>query len=313
MARTPRLRQPCSRRDAAVSCVTPLVAGILVGSMQLQQDNLIQMPGAPVPPRRQPQRALGMRTARTIFALLLREMSMSNGRTILGYLWEIVEPVVGILVLMFIFSLIMRSPAIGNNFALFYASGLLPFFMFTDISTKVAIAVRSARPLLTYPGVTYIDVIAARFLLASMTKLIIYSIVMMGILLIYDINPLFKYDYLLLGLCMALLMGLSVGVLNCTLFHFFPIWDRVWSLISRPLLILSGVIILPESVPLPYREWLSWNPLVHIIATVRMGIYATYQPGYVSVVYVLGICAILLPTALFLMRRYWRMLIDTTA
>lgn len=254
-----------------------------------------------------------MRATRTIFALILREMTMTSARSALGYLWEILEPAVGILLLTLIFGLFLRSPPIGHNFPLFYASGLLPFIMFVDLSNKVATSVRVSRPLLTYPGVTYLDAVIARFLLGAITKLLIFALVLGGIVLMYDISPLFDYGNIMLGLGLALMLALSVGLVNCLLFHYFPLWDRLWTLVNRPLLIISGIIVLVETIPQPYRDWLAWNPIVHMVGVLRMGIYPTYQPGYVSVTYLVGIIAVLLPTGLFFMRRYWRDLVDPSA
>jgi capsular polysaccharide transport system permease protein len=267
------------------------------------------LPLAAAPPRR-PQRALRLRTARTVFALMLRDMTAQGARSALGYLWEILEPAAGIIVLTLVFSLIMRSPPIGHNFPLFYASGLVPYVMFADLSNKVAIAVRQARPLLTYPGVTFIDALLAKLILGAMTKLLVYALVLSGILVLYDIDPLFDYPVMFLGLAMALMLAFGVGTVNCVLFHFFPLWDRVWTLVNRPLLLVSGIIILIDHIPLPYRDWLWWNPIVHFVAVIRMGIYPTYDPTYVSPGYVIAVIAVLVPLGLFLVRTYWQDLID---
>jgi capsular polysaccharide transport system permease protein len=69
----------------------------------------------------------GLTAGRVIMALMLREMTTKYGRTPGGYVWAILEPVAMIVVLSFGFSLVMRSPSLGNSFIVFYASGFLPF------------------------------------------------------------------------------------------------------------------------------------------------------------------------------------------
>ena len=49
-------------------------------------------------------------TPRTLVALVMREMSTTYGRSALGYLWAILEPVAGIMLLTAIFSLAFRAP-----------------------------------------------------------------------------------------------------------------------------------------------------------------------------------------------------------
>lgn len=253
-----------------------------------------------------------MRTLRTVVALILREIGSSHGRSALGYLWSVIEPVLTILVLTVMFSILSRTPPLGQSFPLFYASGLLPFMLFNEVAGKVASAVNFSKPLLAFPGVTYLDALLARFLLAVLTKVVIYAIVLIGVIFIYDVDPFFQYEYIVLGLVLAMLLAFSLGVINCLLFRFFPIWHTLWGMINRPLMFVSGIILLVEHIPHPYQEWLTWNPLVHVVAITRMGLYPTYAPGYVSFTYIIAIIAFSIPIGLFMMRRYWRDLIDPT-
>ena len=68
-----------------------------------------------------------------LFALVVREMSTKFGRSWGGYLWAIAEPLGGILLLTLAFSLALRKPPLGTNFPLFYATGIVPFFLFSNV------------------------------------------------------------------------------------------------------------------------------------------------------------------------------------
>lgn len=243
-------------------------------------------------------------------ALVLREVSMSNGKTLLGYVWEIADPVATILVITLIMGLYFRTPPLGQSFPLFYASGILPMSFFLDMTGKVSGAIRFSRPLLGYPGVTFLDALIARFLVSLMTKLVIFVVVLTAIVELYDLRPFFNYEQIATGLLMAFLLGLSVGTLNCLLFAFLPLYDRFWSMLTRPLFLFSAIIYLFETVPLPYRDWLWWNPIIHMVGSIRGGIYPTYNNDYVSVTYVAILIAVTLPTSLFFMRRFWREILD---
>lgn len=256
------------------------------------------------------QSATRMRSTRTIVALILREVSMTNARALLGYVWEIVDPAVSILLITFILGLIFRSPPLGDNFPLFYASGILPYAMFIETSNKVATAVRFSRPLLAYPGVTFLHALIARFTVAAMTKLLVYVIVVTAIVQIYDLYAHFDYVDILMGLAMALGLGLALGALNCLLFAFVPMYEIVWSLVTRPLFLFSAIVYLFETVPLPYRDWLWWNPIIHMVGMMRRGLYPSHAADYVSVQYIGILIAIALPVAFFFLRRYWRELIE---
>ena len=104
-------------------------------------------------------------TLRTVAALILREIGTTNGRRPGGYLWTILEPIGGILAMTLLFSLFLRTPPLGSSFAFFYATGMIPFLIFTKISNKLASALSYSKQLLTYPRVTIMDALIARLIM----------------------------------------------------------------------------------------------------------------------------------------------------
>lgn len=249
-------------------------------------------------------------TIRTVTALLLREMSTTYGRSALGYLWAILEPAGGIALMSFIFSFAFRSPAIGTNFPLFFASGMLPFMAYMGTSQKVSVSLRFSRALLFYPGVTYIDAILGRFLMNVMTDIMIAVIVLTGIIFAFDLRVILDLPALILAFVMAFSLGLGVGTLNCYLLSVYPIWERVWAIVNRPMFIISCIFFLFDTIPQPYRDWLWWNPLVHLVGQARRGVYATYDASYVSPLYVFSIALVTFAAGLLLLRRNYRDIIN---
>lgn len=245
-------------------------------------------------------------SVRAISALVLREMSTTYGRSPGGYIWALLEPVLAIALLTAIFSTGFRTPGLGTSFAIFYATGILPFLMFIQVSAKVAQSVQYSRQLLVYPGVTYIDAIFARFLLNFTTQLLVFFIVVPMILSVQDTRTTFVLPEILLAfaMCAALVMG--VGVMNAYLNFRFELWSTVWGVITRPLVLLSGVIFLYDSIPSPYREILWYNPLVHIVGMMRKAFYHSYDAAYVSPLYVFLLSGVLLMMGLIFLRHSYR-------
>lgn len=249
-------------------------------------------------------------TMRTLSALILREMTTSNGRSPGGYLWALAEPVLGIALLSAIFSVGFRSPLLGTNFPMFYATGLLPFLMFSDLSSKTAQAINYSKQLLAYPRVTFVDAILSRFFLNFLTQLLVGAIVLVGIILIFDTRTTFEAGKILSALAMAGALGLGIGTFNCFLMSMFPIWQRVYSILTRPLLLVSAVIFTLESIPEPYRSWLWYNPLVHIVGLLRAGFYHSYDAAYAMPIYVYSIAAGSGLLGLLFLRRYHRDILE---
>lgn len=249
-------------------------------------------------------------SARNIMALVLREMGTSSGRIAGGYLWAILEPAGGIALLTVAFSLLFRSPPLGTSFPIFYATGVLPFLFYTDISNKLAQAIRFSKPLLFYPRLTFADALLARLGLAILTQAMVFCVVTGGLLVTEETRVHLDISSVLLGLAMVVSLAFGIGTLNCFLFGMFPVWTRIWSILNRPLFIISCVFFTFESVPRPFQDYLWYNPLVHIIGQVRSGFYPTYEAEFVSYVYVFGLAGVLATGGLLLLHRYHRDLLD---
>jgi capsular polysaccharide transport system permease protein len=247
---------------------------------------------------------------RSVAALVLREMATSYGRSPGGYLWAVLEPVAALAVLTVVFAVVLRSPSLGNSFPLFYASAYLPFMLFNDMANRMATSIRFSRPLLGYPAVSFVDALLARFLLALATHLVVGAIILTGILTLMDTHALLNLPRLLEGVALATAIGLGVGVLNCYLMTAFPVWERAWQILTRPLFLISGVLYIYEDMPRFAQEILWWNPLLHVTGIARTGIYSTYQAQYASVLFVLIVAAVTLVLGMLLLYRFNRDLME---
>ncbi|MBT3140046.1 sugar ABC transporter permease [Phaeobacter gallaeciensis] len=255
-------------------------------------------------PTAQAPKSRRFRTFRSVSALMLREMVSSYGTSPGGYAWAILEPVAGIALLSAVFSLILRAPSLGTNFPYFYATGLLPFLFYMTISNLLAASIRYSKPFLAYPAVTFMDALLARFFLNALTHFLVMVIVMTGIIVLYQLNPILDWSAIMLAVAMLVSLTLGVGLLNCYLSTRFTLWARLWAVANRPMFILAGIFFIPENVPERFREYFMLNPLAHITSQMRKGFFATYDAVYVSPLYVFMISIILAIFGLLLLIRY---------
>lgn len=250
-------------------------------------------------------------TPRAVAALVLREMATTYGRASGGYLWAIAEPVGGIALLAIIFSVGFRNPPIGTNFAIFYATGLVPFLYYTDLSAKLSQSIQFSRPLLTYPAVTFVDAILGRLVTNVVTQLLVAYIIFAGIVLTMETRTDPQMVEIALAFAMATALATGIGVLNCFLFTAFPSWQKIWGILNRPMFIVSCVIFVFDTIPQPWRDWLWWNPVIHVVGQMRKAFYPSYSGDYVSPAYVFGVGLICTALGLALLLRYHRDLLNT--
>ena len=262
-------------------------------------------------PRR--KRAFGVGSARAIFALMLREMASTYGRSPGGYLWAVGDPVAGVILLTLAFSLAFEAPPLGSNFPLFYATGFLPFMAYTELTMKIGQAIRYSRPLLTYPTVTFVDAILSRLFLNLLTELAVFVIVFGGIVLLFGLRLDADPIRLLHALAMLTVLVLGLGTFNCYMFGAFPVWERIWGILNRPMFFLSGVFFVVDSLPRGFRDLILLNPLTHVIAEMRAGLYPTYDARYISPLYVYAVGLTFLFIGMLLLYRHHRFLINEGA
>lgn len=238
-------------------------------------------------------------------------MSTTNGRSANGYLWAVAEPVGGILLLTIIFSLGFRSPPIGTNFAIFYATGLVPFMSYVSLSANVAAAIQYSKSLLAYPAVTFMDALLARISFNTVTQILVSYLVFSGIYVTQETRTDPQIVGIALSLSMAFVIAVGVGIMNCFLFAAFPWWKFAWSILTRPLFIASCIFFVFDDVPQPFQNYLWFNPLIHVIGQMRKSFYPSYMGDYVNSAYVFGVGLTLTAIGLALLVRYHRDLLNS--
>jgi capsular polysaccharide transport system permease protein len=245
-------------------------------------------------------------TLRTITALILREMTTRYGRNPGGYIWAIAEPLGAIIILSVAFSLLLRAPSLGTSFILFYSTGYLAFNIYQNLATTMARAIEFSRPLLMYPVVKWIDALLARFILNFLTALLVGYILLTGIIIWTETRLVLDMPALMRTIGMAACLGFGIGILNCALIGLYPTWAIIWSILTRPLFIMSGVIYVYEDLPRFAQNILWYNPLIHITAEARVAFYPTYSPNFISEVYVMTWAFVSATIGLILLTRFHR-------
>lgn len=237
---------------------------------------------------------------RVTAALIIRETAARYGNKPGGYIWAILDPLAHVLIMTVLFSVIARTPPLGTDFALFFATGYLPFSAYQGMSVFVASAVRANKNLFSYPIVAPIDAVVSRYILQFMTSvlvtIVIFAICTSETKHLHDINM----GIVVASFTLATLLGVAVGMMNIPLFNDYPLWEKIFGLINRPLFMISGVLLLPDAMPGQIHDFLLWNPLVHIIMWFRTGIYPSYKAGGLDIMYVVEVAVVMIMIGLTL-------------
>lgn len=223
---------------------------------------------------------------RVVAALLVRETATRFGNKPGGYIWALLDPFAHIAFMSIIFMAIARHPALGTSFPLFFATGYIGFQFFHAMSTYLDGSVSGNRALLSYPNVAPIDTLVARYILQIGTTSLVAVCVFTAIVFLEGRRLTIQWHYVIEGALAASLIAVAIALTNNVVFARFPLYEKVFAIMRRPLLLTSGVFFRPDLIPHPFRDVLLLNPLCHTIMLFRKGFYPEYRAAGLDMNYV---------------------------
>ncbi|WP_321338261.1 ABC transporter permease [uncultured Cohaesibacter sp.] len=239
---------------------------------------------------------------RVIAAMVLREVHVRYGYSSIGYIWALLEPMVMIAAFSGVILLLGKKAIFGNNASLFVALGILPFFMFRQTANQLLSAFKANQALLNYPIVKQIDTLIARYILEVLTMILV-SIIVISIFLFGfgEARPRSILD-MLIALVGLSLVAFGIGTINAVIGEFISSWNKIYSMITRPLIWISGIFYSLESIPRNILNFLVWNPIIHGVEGFRAGYYQNYRVLYLDLIYLYEVGIVLVCIGLVLER-----------
>lgn len=238
-----------------------------------------------------------------VLALFLRELKTRFGKYRLGYGWALLEPGLHLFILWVVFDYIMQRAMPDISFPVFLLNGLIPYFIFSSITTRSVNAIEANQGLFNYRPVKPVDTVIARALLESLIYAMVY-VILMALLLLngepIDLTHIVElFTVWLLLIIFSFGMGLVVMVAGNT----FPEMEKFLPLFFKPLYFISCIMFPLSAVPKEYWPWLLWNPLIHAIEIIRESLSGNYQSEGASLSYLAISTLAMLFIGLLLYRR----------
>jgi capsular polysaccharide transport system permease protein len=281
----------------------------LDGDYVVLSERALRPPRGPRPP---PGFLETLRTQlRVIHALIIRETRTRFGDSKLGYGWALLEPILHILMLSLVFAVMMRGrPPIGEEFFIFYYTGIIPYHLFVHTSTSMTYAITSNGSLLQLPLVSTFDVLMARGLLELFTDTLVAVILLAG----FGAVGLGVLPHDLPGVSASILVvwlfGCGCGFVNAVVTAFSKSWDKIWAQLTRILYFCSGIFYVPGMMPDWIRDVLAWNPLLHAVDWFRSSFFQEYEPHWLDRSYLSTVAVVTLLAGLGLERGLRRRLYE---
>jgi capsular polysaccharide transport system permease protein len=225
-------------------------------------------------------------------ALFLREAVNRLSRERAAWLWLLMEPLVHVVFLMFLYMTVRMRVVGGIGILVWLMAGLTVFFMFRRTAQQAMNAVGANQPLFAYRQVKPVDAVLVRAGVEGFLMIVIAAVLFSGAAL-YGIDVVPDDPLAVLVAFFGMwLAGLGFGLMASVANELVPELGRLIGMTMHPLYFLSGVIFPLAQIPQPYRGYLMLNPLAHGLESARLAFAPYYRAvPETSIAYLYG-CAL---------------------
>jgi ABC-type polysaccharide/polyol phosphate export permease len=215
-----------------------------------------------------------------IWALALRELKVRYKRSVLGFMWALLNPALLMLVLTVVFTTIM--PTNIPHFALFLLSTLLLYLFFSQsLSYAVESMVGNAELIKKVAVPKLVFPVSA--VLSNIINLLLSLIPL--VLLTFAMGHHFYWTWIFIPIPLAALTLLTLGA---TFFFaaanvYYRDVSHIIQIVLQALFYLTPIIFSIDQIPAKYR-WMFWlNPLTFSLSDFRMYTFYGMLPSFASI------------------------------
>lgn len=221
-------------------------------------------------------------------AVMLRDMRTRYFNHGLGFLIVSLWPLAHMLILIGIYTLFGRTVPFGDSMPVFFLTGLIPTLTFMYVSRFMSLSLILNRPMLAFPVVKVLDIMAARVLLeiiaAFLTLFFAFTILLLSGDTPFPQDP-FQASYAYLA---VLLLAIGVGSVASVITMFFPFFATLYGLSMIVIYISSGTVFVAAALPESLVYPLSFNPVLHAVEWMRLAYYEGYSDRILDKEYLIG-------------------------
>jgi capsular polysaccharide transport system permease protein len=224
-----------------------------------------------------------------IYGLMVHDITSHFKKSRLGYLWELFDPLMQILLWFALFVFIRGPRTIYDmNTFLFLGTGIIGLFFFQKIGRELPSALRRYSGLMRLPIVRQIDALLAGGLSEAVVMTLVAAILWSAIILGgFGFAPANLLG--VIAACASLgALGIGFGWFNSMALVFVPVYSKFLPIIFRILFFTSGAIFPLERIPPSIFKYLQWNPVYQGVDLVRSAWSFTYTTTTSSSDYVLA-------------------------
>ena len=236
-----------------------------------------------------------------IWALAMKELRVRYKRSVLGFVWALLNPLLMMIVLTLVFGTIMRFSI--DHYAIFLLSMLLPWTFFTQALTYSVESVVGNADLLKKVHIAKV-VFPVAAVVSNIVNFLL-SLIPLALLVLVLRFPLhWTWIYLPVPMLGLFLFTLGTSLFLAAINVFFRDISHIIQIILSAWFYFSPIIYSLDFIPAKHRWLFKLNPMLYVLNGFRLSIYYGLLPQLTSVAMSLacGVAAVLIGYSVF--RRY---------
>jgi len=244
-----------------------------------------------------------------IYFLTWRDVIVRYKQTVLGAAWAIIQPVINMLVLSFIFGNLGRLSTEGFPRPIFTFAALLPWGLFSKALSDTGRSMLSNRNMITkvyFPRM----IIPLSSILGGLVDFSIQFLVLIGMMIYYKFMPTSAVWTLPLFLLLALATALGVGLWLSALNVLYRDINYILPFLTQFWLLLTPVGYSVSEISPQWQNVYALNPMVGVVQGFRWALLGTAAPSWISLGISVVISLGLLVSGMFYFRRMERTFAD---
>ena|SRR3989338_4186661 len=216
-----------------------------------------------------------------LWNLAHREISQRYKQSVLGYAWVIINPLIQMIVVSFVFSTILRIPSLGVPYIIFLSVALLPWNLFvSSLSSSAGVLVNNSSLItkIYFPR----EILVYATIIAKIVDFLYSCIVLVMFLIIYKISIHSSIMWVPLIFLIQMIFTIGLSLIAATFNLFYRDIQYVLNLILMLWMYLTPVMYPVEILPEKYRFVFSLNPMSVIVNAYRQVILGGGSPNLQS-------------------------------
>jgi lipopolysaccharide transport system permease protein len=210
--------------------------------------------------------------------LCYRDLRVRYAQTVLGITWAVLNPVISVLLLYFVFSVVARVDTHDVPPLLFAMAGLYGWNYFSRVVTDAGSSIIGSQSLVKkvyFPRL----ILPLSKAISAVADLVIVLVILLMMMIAYGMKLHWTLVYLVPFTCLVMLAGVAFGIWVSALTIRFRDFSHMLPLILRIGMFLSPIAYTATDVPEKYKAWYYLNPMASIMEGIRWAAFNTPFEG----------------------------------